>query len=99
MFVQLESGQEYFIEQDFEILGLTGFEDKLQEGVHQCLSEFTEAGIKTWIVTGDKGETARSIGYQCGVLNHDNELIEIDKIEPEDLSGLEKALHPLTNDD
>jgi magnesium-transporting ATPase (P-type) len=63
LFASLEAKDEMDIEQDFTVIGLTGFEDKLQEGVYDCLKDFTEAGIKTWIVTGDKGETARSIGY------------------------------------
>lgn len=34
-----------------------------------CLMQFKEAGIKTWMLTGDKGETAKMIGISCGLLS------------------------------
>ena len=74
LYERVEGMKDEEIERNFTIIGLTGFEDKLQEGVLDCLNSFSEAGIKTWIVTGDKGETARSIGYQCGVLSHSRKL-------------------------
>ena len=74
VYERVEGMEDSQIEKDFEIIGITGFEDKLQDGVFECLSEFSNAGIKTWIVTGDKGETARSIGYQCGVLSDSRKL-------------------------
>jgi magnesium-transporting ATPase (P-type) len=46
------------IEKDFEILGITGMEDLLQEEVNECMRDFKDAGIKVWMLTGDKGETA-----------------------------------------
>jgi P-type E1-E2 ATPase len=32
------------------------------------LQDFKKAGIKTWMLTGDKGETAKQIGQLCGML-------------------------------
>ena len=32
-----------------------------------------ETGIKVWVLTGDKVETAINIGYSCGLLNNDME--------------------------
>lgn len=57
------------IEQELTLLGVTGQADKLQEDVKFCISDFIDAGIKVWIVTGDKDSTAQSIGYQCGILD------------------------------
>ncbi len=51
-----------------ELLAVTGVEDLLQIDVATVLTEFKEAGIKTWMLTGDKGETARMIGISCGLL-------------------------------
>lgn len=65
------------VERDFTLIGVSGLADKLQEDVKQCISEFIDAGIKVWIVTGDKDSTARSIGYQTGILNEDRELLEL----------------------
>lgn len=42
-------------------------EDLLQEDVKKCITDFHDAGIRTWIVTGDKNSTARSIGHTSGV--------------------------------
>jgi len=30
-----------------------------------------DAGIKVWVLTGDKVETAINIGYSCKLLNND----------------------------
>ena len=43
----------------------------LQEDVKKCIVDFQEAGTKTWIVTGDKNSTAKSIGFTSGVFVHE----------------------------
>ncbi|XP_076046223.1 phospholipid-transporting ATPase IF-like isoform X2 [Oratosquilla oratoria] len=53
-------------ESDLELLGATGVEDKLQDGVQETLEALRVAGIKVWILTGDKVETAVNIAYACG---------------------------------
>ena len=40
------------IETDLKLLGATGIEDKLQDGVPQCIQRLTQAGIKIWVLTG-----------------------------------------------
>lgn len=42
------------IETDLELLGATGIEDKLQEGVPETISSLRAAGIVVWVLTGDK---------------------------------------------
>jgi phospholipid-translocating ATPase len=49
------------IECDLELLGLTGVEDKLQENVNTTLATLRDAGVRVWMLTGDKVETARCI--------------------------------------
>ncbi|KAL5021907.1 hypothetical protein ScPMuIL_001062 [Solemya velum] len=49
------------LERDMELLCLTGVEDKLQEGVRPALEMLKNAGIKVWMLTGDKLETATCI--------------------------------------
>jgi len=49
------------LEKDMELLCLTGVEDRLQEGVPTTLKGLQDAGIKIWMLTGDKLETAISI--------------------------------------
>ncbi|XP_055890293.1 probable phospholipid-transporting ATPase IIB isoform X1 [Biomphalaria glabrata] len=46
------------IERDLELLCLTGVEDKLQDGVRPTLEMLRNAGIRVWMLTGDKLETA-----------------------------------------
>ncbi|GBM70525.1 putative phospholipid-transporting ATPase IIB [Araneus ventricosus] len=49
------------LERDMELLCLTGVEDKLQDNVRPTLELLKNAGIKIWMLTGDKLETAISI--------------------------------------
>ncbi|KAK6133704.1 hypothetical protein DH2020_032614 [Rehmannia glutinosa] len=51
------------IEKDLILIGCTAIEDKLQEGVPQCIETLARAGIKIWVLTGDKMETAINIAY------------------------------------
>jgi phospholipid-translocating ATPase len=60
------------VESDLTFLGCTGVEDELQEDVAECLRDFREAGINLWMLTGDKGETAREIGNSCGLFERDD---------------------------
>ena len=34
----------------------------------KCIEDYRDAGIKVWMLTGDKGATAEEIGYSCGLL-------------------------------
>ncbi|EEY63415.1 phospholipid-transporting ATPase, putative [Phytophthora infestans T30-4] len=58
------------IEEGLELIGATAIEDKLQDGVPQCLANLTRAGIKVWMLTGDKEETAINISYACSLLDN-----------------------------
>ncbi|XP_058002453.1 phospholipid-transporting ATPase 1 isoform X2 [Hevea brasiliensis] len=65
------------IECDLNLLGATGIEDKLQDGVPEAIESLRQAGIKVWVLTGDKQETAISIGLSCKLLTTDMEQIII----------------------
>lgn len=58
------------IETGMTLVGSTAIEDKLQEEVKETIEAFKETGIKVWVLTGDKVETAINIGYSCGLLNN-----------------------------
>ncbi|KAL6983575.1 Phospholipid-transporting ATPase 3 [Sarracenia purpurea var. burkii] len=60
-----------FIEKDLVLIGCTAIEDKLQEGVPSCIETLSKAGIKIWVLTGDKMETAINIAYACKLINND----------------------------
>jgi phospholipid-translocating ATPase len=46
------------IETDMTLIGVTGVEDLLQEDVQMTLENLRNGGIKVWMLTGDKVETA-----------------------------------------
>ncbi|KAK9748187.1 hypothetical protein RND81_02G042200 [Saponaria officinalis] len=56
------------LEKNLILLGATAVEDKLQDGVPECIEKLAQAGIKLWVLTGDKMETAINIGYACSLL-------------------------------
>lgn len=51
------------IENGLTLIGSTAIEDKLQEGVPSAIETLKRAGIKIWVLTGDKIETAINIAY------------------------------------
>ncbi|XP_047319881.1 phospholipid-transporting ATPase 3-like [Impatiens glandulifera] len=59
------------IEKDLILIGCTAIEDKLQEGVPECIETLSKAGIKIWVLTGDKLETAINIAYACRLISND----------------------------
>ena len=48
----------WLIEKPLLLLGATAIEDKLQDGVPGTIADLKKAGIKIWVLTGDKLETA-----------------------------------------
>ncbi|XP_068668608.1 phospholipid-transporting ATPase 1-like [Aristolochia californica] len=65
------------IESNLNLLGATGIEDKLQDGVPETIESLRQAGIKVWVLTGDKQETAISIGLSCKLLTPNMQQIVI----------------------
>ena len=57
------------LEQDLKYLGSTAIEDLLQEEVPQTIKDLMNAGIKIWVLTGDKQETAIEIGKLCNLID------------------------------
>jgi magnesium-transporting ATPase (P-type) len=81
------------IERDLKILGVTAMEDLLQDSVKECISDFRDAGIKVWMLTGDKGDTAHQIAYSCGLYSHelDFKVFKIDDAQ----TGFKQSLKEL----
>ncbi|XP_076891933.1 putative phospholipid-transporting ATPase 9 [Bidens hawaiensis] len=78
------------IEKDLILLGATAVEDKLQKGVPECIDKLAQAGIKIWVLTGDKMETAINIGFSCSLLREGMKQITIILESPEIIAA-EKA--------
>mmetsp|Transcript_33556 Transcript_33556/g.84499 ORF Transcript_33556/g.84499 Transcript_33556/m.84499 type:complete len:1400 (-) Transcript_33556:257-4456(-) len=56
------------VETELELVGVTAIEDKLQEGVPEAIATLLDGGIKVWMITGDKQETAINIATSCKLL-------------------------------
>lgn len=57
------------LESSLELLGVTGVEDKLQPHVKPSLELLRNAGIKIWMLTGDKVETARCVAISSKLVS------------------------------
>ncbi|EGG17717.1 P-type ATPase [Cavenderia fasciculata] len=82
------------IEKNLVLLGATGIEDRLQDNVPETIQSLREAGIKVWVLTGDKQETAISIATSSSVLSIGMELIILNESSKE---GLMKRLLDLVH--
>ncbi|XP_028252087.1 phospholipid-transporting ATPase VD isoform X2 [Parambassis ranga] len=69
----LESAQR--LETNLTLLGTTGIVDRLQEEVPETIEALQRAGIKVWILTGDKQETAINIAYACKLLCANDQIL------------------------
>ncbi|XP_022213426.2 phospholipid-transporting ATPase ID isoform X5 [Drosophila obscura] len=78
------------IESDMQLVGVTAIEDKLQDGVPKAIANLQSAGIKIWVLTGDKQETAINIGYSCQLLS--DELADVFIVDGNSVEEVEKQL-------
>ncbi|GLB34572.1 putative cation transport ATPase (P-type) (TC 3.A.3) family, type IV subfamily protein [Lyophyllum shimeji] len=65
------------LEQDLRLLGATAIEDRLQDGVPETIADLKRAGIRIWVATGDKLETAIAIGRSTNLIANDSNIIII----------------------
>ncbi|KAI0217437.1 phospholipid transporting ATPase [Massospora cicadina] len=73
------------VESGLTLIGGTAIEDKLQEGVPESIALLREAGLKIWVLTGDKVETAINIGYSCNLLSEGMPLMMICGEDPDEV--------------
>jgi phospholipid-translocating ATPase len=72
------------LEKDLELLGVTGVEDKLQVDVKPSLELLRNAGIKIWMLTGDKVETARCVAISAKLVSRGQTIITVEKVKRKD---------------
>ncbi|TMW62031.1 hypothetical protein Poli38472_009524 [Pythium oligandrum] len=65
------------IETSIYLLGATGVEDLLQDGVRECIDQLVQAGVNVWMLTGDKDETAISVAHMCGLIGEKSKIVII----------------------
>ena len=80
------------LEKNFELVGLTAIEDKLQEGVPHAIETLRLAEMKVWMITGDKMETAINIGISCNLISSKDVLRLTAENKTEAENGV-KSLH------
>nr|XP_023656655.1 probable phospholipid-transporting ATPase VA [Paramormyrops kingsleyae] len=82
------------LETDLQLLGATGIEDRLQDGVPEAIASLRKAGLQIWVLTGDKQETAINIAYACKLLDPEEEIITLNADSQEACAVLlEESLH------
>jgi phospholipid-translocating ATPase len=79
------------IENQLWLVGGTAIEDRLQDGVPESISLLGQAGIKLWVLTGDKVETAINIGFSCNLLDNDMDLLIL-KVTDDNIASIEAQL-------
>ncbi|KAE9408669.1 calcium transporting ATPase [Gymnopus androsaceus JB14] len=86
------------IEKDLFLLGATAIEDKLQEGVPDTIHTLQQAGIKVWVLTGDRQETAINIGMSCRLISESMNLVIVNEESAHDTEEfLSKRLAAIKN--
>lgn len=65
------------LEKEMELIGVSGVEDRLQEGVRECLETLRFAGLRVWMLTGDKVETAKCIARSARLVDRFQEMFTI----------------------
>ncbi|KAK2853234.1 hypothetical protein FQN49_005280, partial [Arthroderma sp. PD_2] len=84
-----------YLERDLELLGVTGVEDKLQKDVKPSLELLRNAGIKIWMLTGDKVETARCVAVSSKLVSRGQVINTVTKLK--DMDAANDALDFLRN--
>ena len=79
------------IESNLELVGATAVEDKLQDKVADTLECLRDAGIKIWVLTGDKKETAVNISNSCK--HFSNDMIKFEVTDLKTTEQIEKQIN------
>jgi len=83
------------LEVDLDFIGISGVEDRLQDDINVTLESLRNAGIKIWMLTGDKIETAKCIAISTGLKAISQDIYEIKEVS-DDLQIVNK-IHEFSN--
>ncbi|XP_051941626.1 probable phospholipid-transporting ATPase VD [Hippocampus zosterae] len=76
------------LETNLTLLGTTGILDRLQEDVPETIESLQRAGIKVWVLTGDKQETAVNIAYACKLIHPSDQILTVNCQSKDDCAAL-----------
>ena len=65
------------LQHEMDLVGITGVQDKLQDEVAVTIEALRMGGIKIWMLTGDKVETAKCIAISAGLKSANQEIFEV----------------------
>lgn len=86
------------LELGLELVCITGVEDQLQDDVTSSLETLGMCGVKVWMLTGDKVETATCIGRSTQLIPRQSEIFSLLARTVEEaeagLQECEKRFHP-----
>ena len=69
------------LENHFTIFGASAIEDLLQENLEETIDILKIAGIKVWVITGDKAKTAENIALSAKLFDKDKEIEVMDEVK------------------
>ena len=79
------------MEKNLNIIGSTAIEDQLQDDVDKIIKSMMDTGMKIWMLTGDKLDTAKNIAISCKLFDEKMEIYEF-----KDFSNLNRLKSSLT---
>ena len=65
------------METNFRLIGATAIEDELQDNVDKIINDMMLTGMRVWMLTGDKLDTAKNIAISCKLFKDDMKILEI----------------------
>ena len=74
------------IEGGMNLLAVTGVEDLLQEDIKSSILTLRNAGIKVWMLTGDKLETAKCIAISTGFKSNEQKFYELNSTRASEIA-------------
>uniref|UniRef100_A0A8C6YEV5 Phospholipid-transporting ATPase n=1 Tax=Naja naja TaxID=35670 RepID=A0A8C6YEV5_NAJNA len=83
------------IEKDMRLIGSTAVEDKLQDFAAETIEALHAAGMKIWVLTGDKLETAQATCYASRLFHTNTELLLLTAKTVEEGDRKMEQLHEL----
>lgn len=79
------------LEVGLTVVALTGVEDRLAPGVRDALERLRHAGVRTWMLTGDKVETATCVAVSARLIDRGAGLFALTGLTPADGSAAAAA--------